>query len=347
MQKEKTKFEALTVVEKQKRIRISEYAGVLYKSALRCQMEIQNIKAKTYLKEEYIDAVINATLYCNIDNKYSDIEDCVNDFEMLFLDYAKDVDAEIKKIEEIFLLREIFKKAVYIDDYISKSRSEIPLNDLIRTTILDESENPELKLVFEISIHDIKPIYLKHLDEIQTIMVPKAFVRRRKNRPMMLKYDIKPYLNDISRCILVAKPSFLDKNGQEMSFDDLRDSFNNRGMLGDLFSYFLYEAADMIKRLEAHDIYVAYLELELLPGTVKIESLIDRYKEMFNDFEIDKNAIRLVASAYDSENRDKQFLDTVKEFTNFGVVLRTMTDDDKYNTIHDANQIIQIIEEDI
>lgn len=340
MSREEELFDTLDVSEKQKRVRISEYTSVLYKSALKCQMEIQSIKAKTYLKEKYIDTIEKASLYtdCNKDN-------CIDIFEKLFLDYSKIVDAKITRIDEIQLLRKLFRKAIYIDNFILNSKSENPLTDLIRETILDADEDSELKLVFEISIHELKKVYLKHIDEINLVVVPEAFVRRKKKRPMMLRYDIKPYLNDLSRYILIAKPLLLDKKRNEMLDKDIIEDIQQNNMLGDFFSYFLYEAADMIKRLEAHNIYVAYMELILMIKMTQIDDIVDRYKQMLDDFDIDKNAIRLIASREDSENRDKKFMGTVKDLKTIGVSLRPMTDEDNHSIIYDNNQIIQILED--
>ena len=339
-------FNKLDADEQKSRLRVADYTKVLYRGAIKCQMEVQNIEAKSYLKNEYIDAVYNAALHAGIE-QHKQGEDQIDDFENRVFEYTKDIEPKLERKDNIDLLRILYSKAVEIENTLMNNLSEIPFNDMARDIILKIPKESEINLVVEISVTELKKVYEKYEQDIIHIKVPTAYVRRKKGRKMLLTYTSKPYLEDLSRVILTARPTFRGKGNKELDISEFHLE-TDAEFTKDLFSYFLYEAADMIKRLESYGIYIAYLNLLLLPNTMQQQDIYDRYAEMLADFDIDKKAIRLVVSKEDVSNKGKTYIENLKKFKENSVPIMEMDTNDKIEkSTSDATDIIKTIKEEL
>lgn len=239
-----------------------------------------------------------------------------------------------------------------LDNEISHMISERAFEDAVRNLLTDESLDTEVRLVLKYSTSGLRKVFKRHRGEYQLITPPENFVVRRRKRRMKLMYQSHPCLEDLSKTALSAKPYFFDNKGTEMDFTMLESYFGEKGETGHLCRYFLYEAADMLNRVNAYPFDIAYLSLYMFPAFMELENLQELIGEMLKDTGADRKQLAFAIAKGEKDRRTQAFENNLKLLQDTGFTVQSInTADYEDMTLReqdvDANEMIRILTEEL
>lgn len=176
----------------------------------------------------------------------------------------------------------------------------------------------ETLMAIRYSKNKLQGIFKKHQGETMDIVYRTPVVKHRTTRVMQLQYRPVRHLKTNAILALSGKMTFRMKK-EWLDFEDLYSLFQKQKSTVDIWRYFLYEASDMIERIDAHGMKKVAIQLPL-PVTVatqgKTAGLIKKWKE---EAEVNPARITFVLEEAALRKPAKALLKTIEKIREEGM----------------------------
>lgn len=230
------------------------------------------------------------------------------------------------KATQISPIAQIVGLAKELDRLASETKSEDPFTEAMQT-LIDQSGsawNPELIEVLKVSRSKCRSIYNKYIHYTLTIPKTIPLVEKRNNRPMGLNY--RPMVCDGDGTVVAyeAIPWFggvLGRPGETEAASELEAMLIRKKMVEDVSTYFLYEAADTILRIENCKLQVQAVLLQMLPSFYQLNTQLQRFTQLFKDQPIPREKLLLTVPADVVFNANKRTLELIERYLRNGIRL--------------------------
>ena len=230
-----------------------------------------------------------------------------------------------RKGDEISPIAQIVGLAKELDRLASETKSENPFAEAYDTITAQAGQafSPELIKILAASKAKCREVYRKYVHYTMTLPKTIPLVEKKKDRPMGLAY--RPMVSGPGGKINAyeAIPWFAgiaENPSEKESMEIVEPQLRRLELVGDITTYFLYEAADTLLRvenckLEAIDAIV----LEVLPSFYMGASVLGKFEQLFEHQPIDKKRLILTIPDYVILNADTEAEEMLKSYTEFGV----------------------------
>ena len=228
--------------------------------------------------------------------------------------------------DEISPIAQIVGLAKELDRLASETKSEDPFAEAFQTLIDQEGElwNPELIDILKSCRAKCRAIYTKHIHYTMTLPKTIHLVEKKKGRPMGLKY--RPMVSDKEGTVEAyeAVPWFggiLDRPGETEAASELEAMLIRKQMVEDISTYFLYEAADTVHRIENCKLQIRAVMLQMLPSFYQLNTQLEQFKQLFKDQPIPKEKLLLTVPADTMFHSNKKNLEQIERYLRNGIQL--------------------------
>jgi len=230
------------------------------------------------------------------------------------------------KATEISPIAQIVGIAKELDRLVSETKSEDPFTEAFQI-LIDQSGsawNPALIEVLKTSRTKCRAIYNKYIHYTLTIPKTIPLVEKRKDRPMGLNY--RPMVCDTEGTVVAyeAIPWFggiLGRPGETEAASELEEMLVRKKMVEDVSTYFLYEAADTVLRIENCKLQIQAVLLQMLPSFYHLNTQLQHFTQLFKDQPISRDKLLLTVPAELVFNANKRTLELIERYLRNGVRL--------------------------
>lgn len=213
-----------------------------------------------------------------------------------------------------------------LDRLASETKSEDPFTEAYQT-LLNQSGtdwNPALIEVLKVSRSKCRAIYNKYIHYTMTLPKTIPLVEKRKDRPMGLNY--RPMVCDAEGTVVAyeAIPWFggiLDRPGETEAASELEDMLVRRKMVEDVSTYFLYEAADTVLRIENCKLRIQAVLLQMLPSFYQLGTQLQHFNQLFKDQPIPREKLLLTVPADTVFHANKRTTELIERYLRNGIRL--------------------------
>lgn len=213
-----------------------------------------------------------------------------------------------------------------LDRLASETKSEDPFTEAFQT-LIDQSGtawNPALIEVLKASRAKCRAIYNKYIHYTLTIPKTIPLVEKRKDRPMGLRY--RPMVCDTEGTIVAyeAIPWFggiLGRPGETEAASELEEMLVRRKLVEDISTYFLYEAADTVLRIENCKLQIQAVLLQMLPSFYHLNTQLQHFTQLFKDQPIPRDKLLLTVPAELVFNANKRTQELIERYLRNGIRL--------------------------
>ena len=223
-------------------------------------------------------------------------------------------------------IAQIVGMAKELDRLASETKSEDPFAEAFQT-LMDQSGsvwNPALVEVLKAARTKCRGIYNKYIH--YTMAIPKTIplVEKRKDRPMGLNY--RPMASDANGTVVAyeAIPWFggiLGRPGETEGAAELEGMLIRIKMVEDVSTYFLYEAADTVLRIENCKLKVQAVVLQMLPSFYQLNTQLQMFNQLFKDQPIPREKLLLTLPADTLFSATKHTTELVERYLRNGIRL--------------------------
>jgi len=228
--------------------------------------------------------------------------------------------------DEISPIAQIVGLAKELDRLASETKSEDPFAEAYRTLIGQSGKewNPELIEVLRTCRAKCRAVYTKHIHYTMTLPKTIPLVEKRKDRPMGLKY--RPMVSDIQGTVVAyeAIPWFggvLGRPGETEGITELEPMLIRKKLVEDISTYFLYEAADTVLRIENCKVQVQAVVLQMMPSFYQLNTQLQQFNQLFKDQPIPREKLLLTVPAQSVCNATKKSLEFIERYLRNGIQL--------------------------
>ena len=231
--------------------------------------------------------------------------------------------------DEISLIAQIVGMAKELDRLLCERKSETPYEEAVDTLLAEDNQDfsPNLKDVFQACQPELKNVFKKYIQYTRIMPKTVPLVEKREGRPFGLNYRQIVAGRGIGNMMFQAVHWFagvLNKPDARESIEEVEELLLRTGMVGDMTTYFLYEAADLIARMQNCDLQTGGVLLPVFNSFYTGENQTDRLKKMLEDTGIDKKKLILVVPET-LVRGERSIYDRLSEYIGLGIVL--MLDD--------------------
>ena len=192
--------------------------------------------------------------------------------------------------------------------------------DAALTEVTDQARE-ELRLALRLARAKLKRVFKKHAAETQTVLPPVPLVRRRASRPMSLEYALMRSSANGQPQGLAARAAYHRSSGAPFDPAELEAEFNRDHSMQDLLKYFLFEAADLMLRLDAYGREPGWVELAV-PRAALTQGPVQPVWEAFSEHSsLAPGRVRLALSVEEVARQGKVLLANLAYLCGQGVVL--------------------------
>ncbi len=229
--------------------------------------------------------------------------------------YGTGFHGEVDHEREIPLMALIVGFSNWLDHVVTVRRSENPFDEVIEDVMQRFTEDTELLILIEESRHKLKKVFIKYQD--QSLMIPNIlpFAKRRPNRPFELKY--RPIIDRKQKKTvgLEAKPYFKDGRDIYVEYDEVKTVLNKNKLHAEAGRYFLYEAADTVRRIKACELPIDYIAVELMPKYYTEGKVAANVEQLLSDSRLEKGRLYLAMDESMFENPSKALMTAMERMT--------------------------------
>ncbi len=202
---------------------------------------------------------------------------------------------QVKKEQDIPMMALIVGVADRIDHLVTSRRSETPFEDVMGEMMAafpEDAEN-ELELLLKESMQKLHRVFVKYQNQSRLIPVVPMFVKRKNGRPFELQY--RPVMDRRQKAAvgLQAKLCFKDNPETYADLEEVKTILNKNKQHSEVGRYFLYEAADMLRRMRACQISASYIAVELLPRFYAEAKIVPMIEQLYADARMEPGHILL------------------------------------------------------
>ena len=230
------------------------------------------------------------------------------------------------KTTQISPIAQIVGLAKELDRLASETKSEDPFGEAMQTLIEQSGNawNPALIEILKISRSKCRAIYNKYIHYTMTIPKTIPLVEKRNNRPMGLNY--RPMVCDGNGTVVAyeAIPWFggiLGRPGETEAAAELEDMLVRKKLVEDVSTYFLYEAADAVLRIENCKLQIQAVLLQMLPSFYHLNTQLQHFTQLFKDQPIPREKLLLTVPADVVFNANKRTLELIERYMRNGIRL--------------------------
>ena len=228
--------------------------------------------------------------------------------------------------EQISPIAQIVGIAKELDRLASETKSEDPFSEAYAILIdrTGTAWNPELIEILKASRAKCRAIYNKYIHYTMTLPKTIPLVEKRKDRPMGLNY--RPMVCDAEGTVVAyeAIPWFggiLGRPGETEAAAELEAMLERKKLIEDVSTYFLYEAADTVLRIENCKVNVQAVLLQMLPGFYQLNTQLQHFNQLFKDQPIPREKLLLTIPAETVFNANKKTLELIERYLRNGIRL--------------------------
>lgn len=228
--------------------------------------------------------------------------------------------------EEISVIGQIVGLAKMLDTLASEKVSEHPFDEAYVEILKQEGRafSKELLEVLQACKGKCRSVYKKYVHYTKTLPETIPLVDKRDERPMGLSY--RPMIFDATgeTAAFEAIPWFggvLGMPDNKESLKDVEDMMIRTEIMYDVMFYLMYEACDMILRLQNCKIKSKGVLLEMPRGFYEGETQIERFEKLFEDQPIDTSKLMLTVPEDLILNGDPKTKATLISYIEKGVCL--------------------------
>lgn len=227
---------------------------------------------------------------------------------------------------EISPIAQIVGLAKELDRLASETKSEEPFAEAYR--ILTEQSgkqwNPELIEILKTCRAKCRAVYTKYIHYTMTLPKTIPLVEKRKGRPMGLKY--RPMVCDNQGTVVAyeAIPWFggvLGRPGETEAASELEQMLVRKKLVEDISTYFLYEAADTILRIENCELQIQAVLLQMLPSFYQLNTQLQQFNQLFKDQPIPREKLLLTVPAQTLFTATKKQQELIERYLRNGIQL--------------------------
>ena len=211
------------------------------------------------------------------------------------------------------------------DNLVCSIKSETPFEEAFAAITAEKTAfPPELYDYLKKLKPKFKEIYKKYIQYTQTLPATIPLVDKREDRPMGLSLSVMEDCNTQSPLYCMAKPWFspkIMKAEEDLPTNNLYSVFKRTGILADLTNYFLYEACDVVMRMENCRLAAKGVILEIIPDFYTLSYKGDMFIQLFKDQPIDKSHLLITVPENIVINSTKTVKDNIKKYIKDGLEL--------------------------
>ena len=231
---------------------------------------------------------------------------------------------EQRKGVQISPVGQLIGLAKEIDRLCTEIKSENPFEEAM-TALVAESDrgfSKELIEFMQACRGQLKKVYLKYIQYSKTLPKTIPLVEKRENRPMGLMY--RPMIRGTEGYVAAyeAVPWFkgnLEKEDGTENLSEVRELLKRTELVDDMTYYLLYEASDMILRLQNCQLPFEGVLVPVLEEFVTTGNKMPGLKQLFEDQPIDKRMLIVSIPMNVLIDMDKQTDDFVHKLIDAGV----------------------------
>lgn len=228
--------------------------------------------------------------------------------------------------EQISPVAQIVGLARELDVLASGTRSENPFDEALDTLRAQGGTlwNPELIRVLEAAEEPCREVYRKYIHYTLTLPKTIPLVERSPDRSMGLSY--RPMLSAPKGKVAAyeATPWFagiLNHPGEVERYNDILPMLRSTKLTQQVATYFLYEAADTILRMQNCKLDVHALLLQMPDDFYSQTSYLKLFNQLFEEQPIDRADLMLTVSESALLEATKGTLEVVSRYLRAGLVL--------------------------
>ncbi len=213
-----------------------------------------------------------------------------------------------KKEEEIPMLALIVGMANHLDHLVTSRRSEDPFNEVMDKVLSDFPEETDLQFLVEESRSKLQRVFLKFQDQSQMITPVAPFAKRKVNRSFELQY--RPVMERRRKATvgIQARPCFKDNKETYVEYDEVKTILNKNKLHAEVGRYFLYEAADTLRRIKACELDIEYIAVQLMPKYYTESGIATAMQQVYADARLSAGSLYFALEETMFENPSKALM---------------------------------------
>ncbi len=225
--------------------------------------------------------------------------------------------------EAISPIAQIVGMAKEFDHLSAEVKSENPFSEAY-DAILQESGrafSPELCAIFKSARSKMQSIFNKYIHYTMKLPHTVPLVKKTKGRPMGLRYRGMTGGDPVGITAYEAIPWFSVKKDETVDMAAVAPRLARTGMTADVTFYLLYEAADMLLRMQNCKLDVQHLLMPMFAEFYSKENYIKRFEELFENQPIDRSHLLLTIPEERVLDANKGVAENISRYLKNGITL--------------------------
>lgn len=145
----------------------------------------------------------------------------------------------------------------------------------------------EMHLVLQLGKSRYAEIFRKHQNETETIDCRPPIITKSEDRSMQLRYRMITDEGTGGCVAFEAKPFFFCEEEEEpIRYEEAYEEFARQDITLPIWSYFLYEASDMLERMASYRLEEMSLRFPVLQGTLEQKKAVKEVKKWMEESEV-------------------------------------------------------------
>lgn len=233
---------------------------------------------------------------------------------------------EGRKGNQISPIAQIVGLAKELDRLATTRKSEQPFEDAIARLVAESNKrfSPELIDILQACRGKLRTVYRKYIQYSKAVPKTISLVEKRKDRPMGLSY--RPMIRGKEGYVAAyeAVPWFkgnLENAGEKENLKDLEALLDRTNLTDDMTFYFLYEASDLVLRLQNCKLPIEAVLVPMLEKFYTTGNKMQRLNQLYTDQPIDKRLLYLTIPQNVVVNCNSDTLEFINALVEAGVPL--------------------------
>ena len=231
-----------------------------------------------------------------------------------------------RKGDEISPIAQIVGLAKELDRLASETKSENPFGEAYDELMKQAGTafSPELLKVLTACRTRCRAVYMKYVHYTMTLPKTIPLVEKKKDRPMGLVY--RPTINGPEGKINAYEAipwlgGLADNPSERESLEIVEPQLRRLGLVADISTYFLYEAADALLRIENCKLAIDAIVLQMIPSFYMEASRLSLFEKLFEDQPVDRSRLIITVPDFVIVNANAETEEHFKSYIESGVTL--------------------------
>ena len=227
---------------------------------------------------------------------------------------------------EISPIAQVVGLAKELDRLASETKSENPFDEAFEALTKESGVkfSPDLIKVLVAAKTKCYQVYQNYVHYTMTLPKTIPLVDKTPDRPMGLSY--RPMVNGLEGKINAyeAIPWFgglADDPSEKENIEIIEPQLRRLELIPEISTYFLYEAADTLLRIQNCKLPIDSIVLEMIPSFYMDVSQLTKFEQLFEDQPIDKKCLILTIPDFVIIRANEELEEILKSYTDIGVTL--------------------------